>query len=72
MYLFYDVTLIFDVVIWWWGMKYARELRFQLKILDYYPVSIKHNSIRLYCTGRIKTPVFSLVILLHSTTGYQK
>jgi len=40
MYLFYDVTLVFDIVIWWWGMKYVRELRFQLKILDFYPVSI--------------------------------
>jgi len=39
MYLFYDVSLVFDTVIWWWGMKYARELRFQLKILDFYPVS---------------------------------
>jgi len=39
MYLFYDVSLVFDIVIWWWGMKYVRELRFNLKILDFSPVS---------------------------------
>jgi len=39
MYLFYDVTLVFNIVIWWWCIKYVRELRFQLKILDFCSVS---------------------------------
>ena len=37
--MFYDATLVFDIVIWWWGIKYVRIMKSQLKILDFYSVS---------------------------------